>query len=439
MISCFRRQATGVSVLGATVLVLAALTVPAQGAIVYTTITAPPPLTAPSLGYQANQTAEFGDLIQFAGTNRSLTSVTVLLDDWAFQADWPGVGTAAGWTFPITINLYQVNTAGPTPEPGALIATLTQTFTIPWRPTTPAYAATGLPFTITFNFAGITLPNQIIYGVAFNTETWGYHPIGAPGPYESLNFALSAVPPFIGTNPLPDTAYWNTATASNYADGGAAGVGIFRQDQGWAPYSGAVTFNADPAAGMGGTGYQVSYAANLNIGDSVVNVTNDGTNGGVIGAGTLGNLCANVYVFDPQEEEIGCCTCLVTPNGLNSLSVKSDLISNNLTPAVPTSITISLIASQPTADLTGNLTVCNPATGVVGNVQGNGLVAWGNTLEPTATPGTFNAVPAPFLSAGLSPSELAGVTSACNFIQADGTGYGICKSCRLGALGGAKQ
>ena len=136
---------------------------------------------------------------------------------------------------------------------------------------------------------------------------------------------------------------------------------------------------------------------------------------------------------------IGCCTCLVTPNGLNSLSVKSDLISNNLTPAVPTSITISLIASQPTADLTGNLTVCNPATGVVGNVQGNGLVAWGNTLEPTATPGTFNAVPAPFLSAGLSPSELAGVTSACNFIQADGTGYGICKSCRLGALGGAKQ
>ena len=55
----------------------------------------------------------------------------------------------------------------------------------------------------------------------------------------------------------------------------------------------------------------------------------------------------NTYVFDPQEEEIGCCSCLVTPNGLNSLSAKSDLISNNLTPAVPTSIIIKLVASPP--------------------------------------------------------------------------------------------
>ena len=50
----------------------------------------------------------------------------------------------------------------------------------------------------------------------------------------------------------------------------------------------------------------------------------------------------NTYVFDPQEEEIGCCYCLVTPNGLKSLSAQSDLISNNLTPAVPTSIVIKI-------------------------------------------------------------------------------------------------
>ncbi len=36
-------------------------------------------------------------------------------------------------------------------------------------------------------------------------------------------------------------------------------------------------------------------------------------------------------------------------------------------------------------------------------------------------------------------SELAALTSLCNFTQANGTGYGICKSCRLGALGGAKK
>src|SRR5580658_5988564 len=108
--------------------------------------------------------------------------------------------------------------------------------------------------------------------------------------------------------------------------------------------------------------YQIGFAANLNVGDSVVNMTNDGFNGGVIGAGTAGNICVNTYVFDPQEEEIACCACLVTPNGLNSLSVKSDLISNTLTPAVPTSVVIKLLGSLPGTDTAGNFTVCNPTT-----------------------------------------------------------------------------
>ena len=64
--------------------------------------------------------------------------------------------------------------------------------------------------------------------------------------------------------------------------------------------------------------YQIAYAANLNIGDSVVNISNDGANGGFTGAGTTGNICMNAFIFDPQEEEIGCCACLVTPNGLYS-------------------------------------------------------------------------------------------------------------------------
>ena len=199
--------------------------------------------------------------------------------------------------------------------------------------------------------------------------------------------------------------------------------------------------------------FQIGYAANLNIGDSVVNLSNDGFNGGVFGAGATlpGNICVNTYVFDPQEEEIGCCSCLVTPNGLNSLSAKSDLISNNLTPAVPTSIIIKLVASRPAAATGGALTVCNPAT--VGStaalVTEFGMLAWGSTLEPASTPATYNAVNVNFLNGTLSAasllvpptagSELAGMTALCNFIQSNGTGFGICKSCRLGALGGAKQ
>ncbi|HEY6331651.1 MAG TPA: hypothetical protein VI756_20160 [Blastocatellia bacterium] len=224
----------------------------AATAVAYNSIPAPLPPNIPSLGYQANQTAEFGDLIQFAGTNRTLTTVTLVMSDWAVASDFGS--SSPTWSYPLTLNLYSVNNSGPNPEPGTLIATRTNTFEIPWRPpASPGCSGDwkasdgncygGLAFTITFDFSGVVVPNQIIYGLAFNTETYGSDPTDVSGPYISLNFGLAEVPPSAGTNPLPNTAYWNTVRASNYTDGGAAGVGIFRQDTNWAPLSGAITFN----------------------------------------------------------------------------------------------------------------------------------------------------------------------------------------------------
>lgn len=240
------------------VLLLAAGSPLAVGAaILYNSIPSPLPPNVPSLGYQANQTSEFGDLIQFGGTNRVLKQVTLVMSDWAVAADYPAFPGSSGptWNHPLTLNLYSVDNSGANPAPGARIATRTQTFAIPWRPpadpTCPGGTAwragdgncySGLAFKVVFDFTGTTVPNQIIYGVAYNTNTWGYDPIGSPGPYESLNFGLADQPPSVGSNPFPDTAYWNTQTAANYADGGAGGVGIFRRDTGWTPYSGAVSF-----------------------------------------------------------------------------------------------------------------------------------------------------------------------------------------------------
>src|ERR1035438_5330568 len=96
------------------------------------------------------------------------------------------------------------------------------------------------------------------------------------------------------------------------------------------------------AAALADDTFQVRYAANLNIGDSFVDITNTGA---TVANGVSQNLCLNVYTFDPSEELISCCTCSVTPNGLVSLSVLNSLISNPLTPAIPPSVVIKLVAS----------------------------------------------------------------------------------------------
>jgi hypothetical protein len=217
--------------------------------------------------------------------------------------------------------------------------------------------------------------------------------------------------------------------------------------------------------------FQLGFAANLNVGDSFVNLTNDGWNGGFWAApgslfnATIGNICVNAYVFDPQEEEISCCSCLVTPNGLQSLSAKSDLINNVLTPSTPNSIVIKLVASLPSTDATGNnYTVCNPSTVNPSLIFQNfppppppyppgypatGMMAWGTTLEPNAG-GGYGVVHVPFLQGDLNyisnnntgnftSDELNSLTQLCGFIQQNGSGYGICNSCSLGGLGGAKH
>jgi hypothetical protein len=204
--------------------------------------------------------------------------------------------------------------------------------------------------------------------------------------------------------------------------------------------------------------YQVGYAANLNIGDTEVNISNDGFRGGFFNNsinGGLGNLCVNVFAFDPSEEEVSCCSCLVTPNALVALSARNDLINNVLTPAIPSSIVIKLTATVPGTTMGSPIsyTSCNPThsettgTGTTGDPTPYdltaGLLAWGATLEPDGTPGTYKPVSVRFLNSTLNTTattgELASLTSVCNFIQQEGSGFGVCKSCTLGALNGSKH
>ena len=79
----------------------------------------------------------------------------------------------------------------------------------------------------------------------------------------------------------------------------------------------------------------------------MINFTNTGNLTLPTGPTTTGSSCVNIYTFDASEEMVSCCSCLVTPNGLNSLSARADLIGNTLTPGVPDSIVFKLVASIP--------------------------------------------------------------------------------------------
>ena len=189
---------------------------------------------------------------------------------------------------------------------------------------------------------------------------------------------------------------------------------------------------AVPAAsniGYQGDWYQIKYMANLGSGDSVLNLTNTGRQNGLDPAG---RICVNVYTFDPNEELISCCACPVTPNGLKSLSARSDLINNTLTPGVPSGITVKLVADQ---KFSNGALVCNASTPTAATLA-RGMRAWGTTIHalPT-TPVTFGVTETEFSMAELSVSELNKVTGYCAFIQNNGSGFGLCNSCRIGALG----
>jgi Calx-beta domain len=93
--------------------------------------------------------------------------------------------------------------------------------------------------------------------VSFNTQSWGASPIGSDGPYNSLNVGLLTAPatPTVGTDFSSDGVFWNTATAANYTDGGAAGVGVLRFDTNWTPYTPAAELEqlALPTISIGNT------------------------------------------------------------------------------------------------------------------------------------------------------------------------------------------
>lgn len=197
--------------------------------------------------------------------------------------------------------------------------------------------------------------------------------------------------------------------------------------------------------------FQVKYAANPGAGESWINIVNTGANGASLlgpGFGTAaGNICANVYAFSPDEQLISCCSCFITPNGVQNLGVNRDLTIKTLTGTVPTSVVVKVLATLAGNGGAGAASSCNnsaaatlalpPANAGLNGAIVGGMAVWGTTLH--AKGASFDTTETAFTPATLSAGELASITGRCAAILGNGSGFGVCLSCRQGALGGAKK
>src|ERR1039457_4295211 len=118
---------------------------------------------------------------------------------------------------------------------------------------------------------------------------------------------------------------------------------------------------------------KVNYFSNANLGypSATVYVSDPGTN-------APANICAMIYVVDPGQELRECCGCMITPDGLLTLSVDWDLTRNSNTPGALNNGTIKIVSS------TGAPT-CNPSKPVpTATVRAWGTVS--STGAPTCNP-----------------------------------------------------
>src|SRR5574337_806464 len=90
--------------------------------------------------------------------------------------------------------------------------------------------------------------------------------------------------------------------------------------------------------------------------DQQIRLVNFGAAGTPLTSPT-GDVCANIYVFDANQEMVACCSCRITPNGVISLSVANGLTNNPVTSVVPVNGDVKIVSTAAAGS-----TPCDPLT-----------------------------------------------------------------------------
>jgi hypothetical protein len=154
-----------------------------------------------------------------------------------------------------------------------------------------------------------------------------------------------------------------------------------------------------------GSFYFVTYYANNVSGapDATLRFINDGDSGGT--------LWAAIYVFDDSQELQACGSCAITPDGLLSEDVKTQLTNNPVTGRVPTRGVIKVVSSS-----TSNPAAIYTATGLRG---------WATHIQrASATAGAYATTEAPVADSNLTLTEGYLLENLCYYAGLLGSGQG---------------
>jgi hypothetical protein len=166
--------------------------------------------------------------------------------------------------------------------------------------------------------------------------------------------------------------------------------------------------------------YFVTYYSNsLTAGapPAVLRLINDGDKSTTEVEGVPnGNLWASIYTFDDSEEFQECCSCRVTPDGLLSENINTQLLANSLTGKINTRGVIKVVSSS------------NPAADPTNNILASGLRGWATHIQRTGFEGTaaFAITETALADSNLSATEDTVLESLCSFAITLGSGRGIC-------------
>ncbi|HXZ78775.1 MAG TPA: hypothetical protein VEG30_02525 [Terriglobales bacterium] len=147
--------------------------------------------------------------------------------------------------------------------------------------------------------------------------------------------------------------------------------------------------------------------------DQTVRIINPGEQGSPIAAGH-GAVCADIYVFNDDQEMEECCECLITANGLLTLSVNNDLTHNPLTGFPPPANGVIKIISDNRSNCDATSPVPTPD-----------IRAWGTHLQAPSVEALVTTEDE-FLNAPLQQDELSFLGQACSFVLFLGSGKGRC-------------